>query len=70
MMLYAVHNVLTDRIGLLLLVCIRSYLELDMYLALELHTTETIAAGRRVLQTFGRHLKVGMPMILSFVLNE
>ncbi|KAJ7263191.1 hypothetical protein B0H12DRAFT_1209494 [Mycena haematopus] len=55
MMLYAVHNILTltDRIGLILLEWVRSYMELDMYVGLDLQTTETIAAGRQVLQKFG-----------------
>ncbi|KAJ7241195.1 hypothetical protein B0H12DRAFT_1250508 [Mycena haematopus] len=54
MMLYAVHNILTDRLGLILLEWVRSYMELDMYVGLDLQTTETIAAGRQVLQNFGR----------------
>ncbi|KAJ6623311.1 hypothetical protein B0H10DRAFT_2162561 [Mycena sp. CBHHK59/15] len=45
MMLFAAHNILTDKPGHLLLECIRSYLELDMYVTLQLQTTETIAAG-------------------------
>ncbi|KAJ7086268.1 hypothetical protein C8R44DRAFT_650957 [Mycena epipterygia] len=57
MILYAVHNVLTDRLGLLLLQCVRSYLELNAYVGLELHTPDTIAAGRRELQTFGQLMK-------------
>ncbi|KAJ7471600.1 hypothetical protein B0H11DRAFT_2158977 [Mycena galericulata] len=57
MILFAVHNILTDPLGKLLLACIRSYLVLDRYLGLELHTTETIAAGRQVLQKFGQLIK-------------
>ncbi|KAF7334738.1 hypothetical protein MSAN_02372200 [Mycena sanguinolenta] len=53
MMLYAVHNILTDRLGLILLEWVRSYMELDMYVSLEVHTTETIAAGRQELRNFG-----------------
>jgi hypothetical protein len=52
MMIFAAHNILTaetDKIGVLFLACIRSYLELDMYAGLELHTADTIAAGRRQL---------------------
>ncbi|KAJ7782439.1 hypothetical protein DFH07DRAFT_900870 [Mycena maculata] len=57
MMIFASHNILTDKLGLILLECFRSYLELDVYLGLEIHTTETIAAGRRQLQKFDQRLK-------------
>jgi hypothetical protein len=63
MMVFAAHNILTaetDKIGVLLLACIRSYLELDMYAGLELHTADTIADGRHQLQKFDQSLKVGM----------
>jgi hypothetical protein len=63
MMIFAAHNILTtetDKIGVLLLACIRSYLELDVYAGLELHTADTIADGRRQLQKFDQSLKVGM----------
>ncbi|KAJ7720432.1 hypothetical protein B0H16DRAFT_1432379 [Mycena metata] len=56
-MIYAVHNILTDRLGLLLLQCVRGYMELNMYVGLELHTTNTIAAGRRQLEKFGELMK-------------
>ncbi|KAJ7265150.1 hypothetical protein C8J57DRAFT_1622209 [Mycena rebaudengoi] len=56
-MVYAAHNVLTDKLGLLLLQAVRSYVELDMYASLKLHTTGTIAAGRRELQKFGDLMK-------------
>ena len=58
MIIFAAHNILTDRLGLLLLRCTRSYLEVDAYLDLELHTTETIAKGREALQEFGRLINV------------
>ena len=58
MMLYAAHNILTDELGLILLEWVRSYMELDMYVGLELHTTETIAAGRQALQNFELLMKV------------
>ncbi|KAK6996136.1 hypothetical protein R3P38DRAFT_3222724 [Favolaschia claudopus] len=57
MMVYASHDVLTDKAGFLLLQCLRSYLEVDLYVGLELHTAETIAAGRRHLQKFDRLMK-------------
>ncbi|KAJ7695581.1 hypothetical protein B0H14DRAFT_3100500 [Mycena olivaceomarginata] len=60
MMIFAAHNILTaetDKIGVLFLGCIRSYLELDIYAGLELHTADTIAAGRRQLKKFDQSLK-------------
>ncbi|KAJ6611518.1 hypothetical protein B0H10DRAFT_2165819 [Mycena sp. CBHHK59/15] len=58
MMLFVAHNVLLDDAGILLLQCLRSYLELDMYVALQIHTSETIAAGRRELLIFDSLMKV------------
>ncbi|KAJ7059195.1 hypothetical protein C8F01DRAFT_1370778 [Mycena amicta] len=54
MILFATHNLLDDKLGLLLLECIRSYVVLDTYLDLEVHTDETVAEGRQVLQKFGK----------------
>lgn len=62
MILFAVHNILTDRLGLMFLACVHSYQVLDMYLGFELHTTETIAAGRQELQNFGALMKVRILM--------
>ncbi|KAJ6518357.1 hypothetical protein DFH09DRAFT_1264672 [Mycena vulgaris] len=47
MMLFVAHNVLVDDAGLLLLQALRSYLEYRTLLSFEVHTSETIAAGRR-----------------------
>ncbi|KAG2115634.1 hypothetical protein DEU56DRAFT_919346 [Suillus clintonianus] len=53
---FAAHNVLLNagetKITYLLLRCIHAYLEVDLYAALEVHTTTTIAAGREALQDF------------------
>ncbi|KAI6100965.1 hypothetical protein EV401DRAFT_2061435 [Pisolithus croceorrhizus] len=52
---FACHDVLpqnTEKEGYLLLRCLRAYIEFDLYTALELHTTHTIAAGREALSTF------------------
>ncbi|KAJ7707650.1 hypothetical protein B0H17DRAFT_1033442 [Mycena rosella] len=57
MIIYAVHNILTDRLGLTLLRSVRSYLELNIYVGLQLHTPTTIASGREVLQNFGQLIK-------------
>jgi hypothetical protein len=48
----------TDPHGYLLLRCLRSYIILDMYAALEVHTTETIAAGRAEVLKFSALMKV------------
>ncbi|KAJ7681176.1 hypothetical protein B0H17DRAFT_1161164 [Mycena rosella] len=52
MMLFAAQNVLVDLPGTQLLQCTRSFLELNMYVSLEVPTSETIAAGRRELLIF------------------
>ncbi|KAF8812136.1 hypothetical protein BYT27DRAFT_7221243 [Phlegmacium glaucopus] len=51
--IFASHNVVstTDR-GLLLLRLMRSYLELDMYTSLTVHTESTLAAGRAEILVF------------------
>jgi len=42
----------TQQLGYLLLRCIRCYVEFEMYAGLEVHTTETIEAGRKSLARF------------------
>ncbi|KAF8971925.1 hypothetical protein BDZ97DRAFT_1901552 [Flammula alnicola] len=57
---YASHNVLnpeTTEEGYLLLKLIRSYLELDMYASLTMHTDTTLAAGHAELLVFNNLLK-------------
>jgi len=59
--LYASHNVLThneDKPGYALLCCIASYLELDMYISLDVHTADTIAAGEAELLVYQELLEV------------
>ncbi|KZP29511.1 hypothetical protein FIBSPDRAFT_727366 [Athelia psychrophila] len=54
--LFATHNVITEAacpLGYLLLKCLRSYLVVDMYVALEVHTQTTIQAGRAAVLAFG-----------------
>ncbi|KAJ6560077.1 hypothetical protein B0H19DRAFT_1210302 [Mycena capillaripes] len=53
MMLFAAHNILVDAPSVLLLKVARSFLELNMYVSLEVHTSKTIAAGRQELLVFG-----------------
>ncbi|KAG1838310.1 hypothetical protein F4604DRAFT_1997251 [Suillus subluteus] len=60
MVVYAAHEILTEDdcpLGYLLLHCIRLFLELDAYAALEVHTTETISAGRHAVQAFSTYLQ-------------
>ncbi|KAG2050505.1 hypothetical protein BDR06DRAFT_1064545 [Suillus hirtellus] len=44
-------------LGYLLHCCIWLFLEVDTYVALEVHTTETISAGRQVVQAFSTYLQ-------------
>jgi hypothetical protein len=66
---FAAHDLLpnTDecKIAYLLLRCIRAYLEVDLYAALEVHTTETIAAGRKALQYFSELMNVSHIRLLD-----
>jgi hypothetical protein len=59
--LFVLHNILDERAdptGYLLLKCIRSFSELNMYASIEVHTVDTIAAGQRELLKFDSLLKV------------
>jgi hypothetical protein len=61
MVIFATHNIITHSehpAGYLLLKVLRSYIALDMYAALEVHTAVTIAAGRKELLRFSKALKV------------
>jgi hypothetical protein len=61
MIVFAAQNVFKQascRLGHLLLRCIRHYVDLDMYAALEVHTEDTIAAGRRALSEFSMLMEV------------
>jgi hypothetical protein len=58
---FVIHNLFdpaTDKAGYLLLRCIRSYVELNTYAALEVHTEKTIAAGREEAKKFSSLTKV------------
>ncbi|PCH43343.1 hypothetical protein WOLCODRAFT_86231, partial [Wolfiporia cocos MD-104 SS10] len=55
--IFGAYNILTPQKhpkGYLLLQCLRSYLNLDMYLGLEVHTSETITAGEKELLTWSK----------------
>ncbi|KAG1861785.1 hypothetical protein DFJ58DRAFT_744178 [Suillus subalutaceus] len=60
MIIYATHDVLTENdspLGYFLLRCVHLYLEMDMYAALEVHTTNTIKEGRHTVQAFTALMK-------------
>lgn len=57
MLPFTTHNVLTKKdspLGYLMLQCLRSYLNLDMWVSMEVHTTDTIKNGRKELQCFSK----------------
>lgn len=66
MMLFATHNVLIDPVGVLILQVVRSFLELNMYVSLEVQTSETIASGRAELQIFDELMQVLNKIQLPF----
>ncbi|KAH7927024.1 hypothetical protein BV22DRAFT_1153995 [Leucogyrophana mollusca] len=55
LLVFAAHDVFTvsqNNLGHILLQCIRAFVDVDMYAALEVHTEETIAAGLEALKIF------------------
>ncbi|KAG0703025.1 hypothetical protein DFH29DRAFT_982086 [Suillus ampliporus] len=55
LIVFAAHDVIdraSHALPYLLLRCIRKYVNVDMYAALEVHTSETIAAGRQAVKEF------------------
>ncbi|KAG1856505.1 hypothetical protein C8R48DRAFT_749127 [Suillus tomentosus] len=55
LVVFAAQNILTrteSKLGYLLLRCIHHFVMFDMYAALEVHTEDTIAAGRETLREF------------------
>ena len=59
--IYGAYNILTEEDseeGYLVLRIIRSYLELDMYASLTIHTEVTLAAGREELLRYSDLIKV------------
>lgn len=61
MIIFAAQDILTSshcKLGHLLLRCVRYYVELDIYTSLEVHTEDTIAAGKLALQKFSEIMGV------------
>lgn len=59
--LFAAHNILTrqvDHAGYILLKCMRHYINLRMYASLQVHTSETISAGREEVKQLSLLLQV------------
>ncbi|KAH7919486.1 hypothetical protein BV22DRAFT_1075186 [Leucogyrophana mollusca] len=55
LLIFAAHDIFIvsqNDLGHLLLQCIRAFVDVDMFAAFEVHTEETIAAGRVALQVF------------------
>lgn len=61
MVIYATHTIVTEDkcpLGYHLLRCIRLFIEVDMYAALKVHTTDTICAGQHAVKGFSTYLQV------------
>lgn len=69
MIVFAAHDILMPsccKLGHLLLHCIHYYVEFDIYVSLEVHTENTIAAGRLALQNFSEIMDVSHCIDLTF----
>lgn len=67
---YATANILTPEVseeGYLLLELTRSYLELDMFAGLTVHTDETLEKGEREILRFAEVLQVSFPSSYTIV---
>jgi hypothetical protein len=61
MLPFTTHNILTKRdspLGYQMLQCLRSYLNLDMWVSMEVHTVDTIKEGRKELLRFSELINV------------
>jgi hypothetical protein len=68
MLPFTTHNVLTAKdspLGYLMLQCLRSYLNLDMWVSMEVHTADTIEEGRRELLRFSKLINVRISFIVT-----
>lgn len=68
-LLFVAHNILTeaaDPLGYLLLKCLRAYIDLRLYAGMEVHTSETIAAGEKIVTKLGELLQVCVSFGQSF----
>jgi hypothetical protein len=60
MLVFCAYNTIpsTDLVGMLLLRVLRAFAVVDMYLSFEVHTTQTINAGRAALKKFAQLMTV------------
>ena len=73
MLSFVVHNVLTESAsteGLYLLKCASAYLNVYMYAAPKVQTSETIAAGRREVAYFSKVLKLSFNLSSNIALIQ
>jgi hypothetical protein len=69
MLIFTTHNVLTEKqspLGYSMLCCLRSYLNLDMWVSMEVHTNDTISEGRQELLCFSGLIQVRFPFVWSY----
>jgi hypothetical protein len=67
MLPFTTHNVLTEKdspLGYLMLQCLRSYLNLDMWVSMEVHTTDTIKNGQKELLQFFKLINVRITFVV------
>lgn len=72
MVVHAAHMILKEDdspLGYLLLRCVQLFLEVDAYAVLEVHTTETISAGRHAVQAFLKYLQVCLPEFTRVIIH-
>lgn len=73
MFIFVSHNVLTEQEsphGYHLLRCLRVYLDLTMWEALEVHTEETLAFGREAVKRLGEILAVSWFLFKMFLIDK
>lgn len=62
---FILHHLFEEKTtGYLLLKVLRCYIEVDMYAGFQLHTNETIQAGKQQVARFYKLLKVGLSVLL------
>ena len=69
LLVFVTHNLVprSNKEGWSLLRCLRCFTILDLYLAFEAHTEQTITTGQGVLETFVLLMRVCIPLIMSLL---
>ena len=73
MLIFVSHNVINSNKhpdGYVLLQCLHAYLNLNMYTGFDVHTMETIVAGKNALEVFAEIMKVYFPLFLNTFINH